>query len=93
MVRSTLSTAPFFKVVYMIFSIIFLPITILFRTKDNGRYEKIEARIPMCLKCKKQNKKIEPAKVDFEENHMVFKVHPRLAEEFNKSSKYVSYRK
>ena len=83
--KSSVSMGP---IAGMIASIIF-PIILL--VQDQGRYEKVEARIPICCQCKKEKRKIDPEWVDYDEHILAFIVHDNLKSEFKKIKRYESY--
>ncbi|MCX7923918.1 MAG: hypothetical protein N3B21_18185 [Clostridia bacterium] len=91
--RSTLSKAPAIGAFITLLTFLISPLILFFRFSDNGRYEKIETRMPMCKKCKKAKNSISPEWVSFEDNEAAFIVHSKLKEEFSKTTKYFSYRK
>ncbi len=67
------------------------PIFVVFRAKDTGRFDKVEVKIPICKNCKKNNTILADS-VDLEEYEMTFTVHKNLRKEFEKNTKYLSYK-
>ncbi len=82
------------QVAFIIIGIIIFPIFIFRMTifRDNSRYFKVHIRMPVCKSCKKSCK-LEPHYVDVNSCEVSFVVHENLKREFEKTGKYISYRK
>lgn len=90
--HSTSMETSTFGIIVSVLLLLFLPIRYWIKLgNDEGRYEKVEVRMPICRDCRKLNK-IKPQKVSFDDNHMTFIVHQKLRDEFNKIKKYVNFR-